>query len=160
EADFDQVQKTVDAKREAANKIKDVKKRNEALRAIYKEEDELRAPLLRRWAPEGEEFLSKMRALHTSASGLPQQGAKENMAEMRKTYNDKYEAWNALYNGESKSFDQVVLGDTRVGGALGWELGANKKTRALLAGSGYLSDEDKLYYSVKGAGTDEKTAKQ
>lgn len=162
DADFAAVQKQMDAKRTEASKIRDVKKRFAALAAIDKEQEQAEKPIRRKWAPEGQEFRSKMQQLHIDASGDAQRDAVENMAELRKTFDAKYKAWNQLYGGETKTFDEVVLSDTRwmgIGGYGGYAIGANQKTRALLAGSGYLSDEDKLYYSVKGGGTDEATAK-
>ncbi len=165
DVDYDRLGKL----RAAAEKLK-----GKAQEAKNEEAKQLETRLNRKWAPEGEAYLTRMRQVRQDARTAAQGDAKVNMAELGSVYEKKYREWNKEFNfGEDKSFQEVVRGDTGWGGWLDARApGAgqvidslrtkdNDKTIALLESGGYLSPEDKLFFAVYPYGsTDEDTAKE
>ncbi len=159
--DFADLRHRFDEQRKSAYKIGDPGERKKKLDEIKAAEKGEEKTVKRKWAPQGKEYLARMRKAHTDAETGAKADAQVTYAMMAETFDRNYQAANAMYGDASDAkFEDIVKGDTNVFGIGGFEVGGNDKTRALISGKGYLSLEDRLYYSVKGSGTDEAAAKQ
>ncbi|KAB2910722.1 MAG: hypothetical protein F9K40_02045, partial [Kofleriaceae bacterium] len=147
-------------------KAKDPKQKKEILERYKEEEKKLR----REWAPTGDAYAGKVREAKKTAEGKAAADAGVTFDMMKQVWKEKYQPWNEKHNfGDKKGFEEAIKGDT----GLGWmnfdtsvdfwgnkRTAENDKTLALLAGKGFLSREDKLYFAIEGGGTDEDIAKE
>jgi hypothetical protein len=155
-----------EAREKELAKEKDPAKRKE----ILKRHQEAELKLKMEWAPTGDKYADKMRKAKKDARAGAERDAGVTFAMMEQTWDQRYKGWNKRNNfGEDKSFTEAVKGDT----GLGWmnfdtsvdfwgnkRTAENDKTLALLKGKGFISEEDKLYFAIKGGGTDEEIAKE
>jgi hypothetical protein len=155
-----------EAREKELAKEKDPAKRKE----ILKRHQEAELKLKMEWAPTGDKYAERMRDAKKTARTGAEQDAGVTFAMMEQTWEQRYRGWNKVNNfGEDKSFTEAVKGDT----GLGWmnfdtsvdfwgnkRTAENDKTLALLKGKGFISEEDKLYFAIKGGGTDEEIAKE